>query len=496
MNLAICSQKPHNSRHKIIASQRIRIALTTILSIMLYTPLILPYLTAFVSDISAMKVQNAYAALPDFNFAAVGDWACGTSAYNTANNIVSKNTELTLGLGDYSYAKRADCWFSIISPIDSQTRIAIGNHDDDSSILLNQYMSHFHLTKQFYSFNYQNVHFLTMSTEIPFATGSEQYNFTKNDLASAASNPNINWIVVNFHRPMYLSDGGYALSSLKGCYHALFDQYNVDLVLDGHQHAYERTFPIKYNSADPSKPIVTDSGTSSYNDPQGEIFVTVGTGGQSIDNTFLNKAPFAVTQYFTFGFLNIDVINNGSIMKATFYGNDGPIGDQFTIDKSPPPSTKVVKDVWVSRTNHADYMNNYHLKVGEKITDAARQGVKLDNMTMYLKSNTTVGTLRANLIDLSTNALVAVSTNSIAGSEITTTAYLPYTFTFRADTRTPNNSFFVGLECVSCNSGKVFAADYKNGDPYPLGNMTWYRSGAWITLSQDMGGSATYEVAN
>ncbi|OLC87802.1 MAG: hypothetical protein AUJ08_00265 [Thaumarchaeota archaeon 13_1_40CM_3_50_5] len=472
MNIAIYNQKPLNSTHKIIASPQVRIALTIILSIMLFTPLMLPYLTSFVSDISAIKVQNAYAALPDFNFAAVGDWACGTTAYNTANNIVSKNTELTLGLGDYSYAKRADCWFSVISPIDGQTRINIGNHDVISNKLLNQYMTHFHLAKQFYSFDYQNVHILTMSTEIPFATGSEQYNFVKNDLASAASNPNINWIVVNFHRAMYLSDGGYGVSSsLKGYYHALFDQYNVDLVLNGHQHAYERTFPIKYNSANPSSPIVTDTSTSSYNDPQGEIFATVGTGGASMDNTFLNKAPFAATQFF-----------------------DGTIGDQFTIDKS--PSTTVVKDVWASSMNTADYINNYQLKVGEKITDVARQGVKLDDMTMYLKSNTTVGTLRADLIDLSTNALVAVSTNSIARSAITTTAYLPYTFTFPADTITPNSNFFVGLECVSCNSGKVFAADYKNGDPYPLGNMTMYRSGAWITLSKDMKGSATYEVPN
>src|SRR5438132_909602 len=174
MNLLNGNTKDPNSRHKIVVSPQVRIALTIILSIMLFTPLMLPYLTSFVSDISVIKVQNAYAALPDFNFAAVGDWACGTTAYNTANNIVSKNTELTLGLGDYSYAKRADCWFKVISPIDGQTRINIGKHDVISNKLLNQYMNHFGLTKQFYSFDYQNVHILTMSSEIPLDTTSEQ----------------------------------------------------------------------------------------------------------------------------------------------------------------------------------------------------------------------------------------------------------------------------------------------------------------------------------
>src|SRR5207244_12810614 len=171
MNLLNGNPKAPNSRHKIVVSPQVRIALTIILSIMLFTPLMLPYLTSFVSDIRAITVQSASAAtLPDFNFAAVGDWGCLTTASNTVNNIISKNTELTLGLGDYSYATKADWWFKVISPIDSQTMINIGNHDDDSSILLNQYMSHFHLTKQFYSFDYHNVHFLTMSTEVHFAT--------------------------------------------------------------------------------------------------------------------------------------------------------------------------------------------------------------------------------------------------------------------------------------------------------------------------------------
>src|SRR5213593_1872225 len=145
MNLLNGNPKALNSKHKIVVSPQVRIALTIILSIMLFTPLMLPYLTSFVSDISAIKVQNAYAALPDFNFAAVGDWACGTTASNTVNNIVSKNTELTLGLGDYSYRKTADCWFKIISPIDSQTRINIGNHDFDAPGLIDQYMNHFNL---------------------------------------------------------------------------------------------------------------------------------------------------------------------------------------------------------------------------------------------------------------------------------------------------------------------------------------------------------------
>jgi hypothetical protein len=57
-------------------------------------------------------------------------------------------------------------------------------------------MNHFNLEKQYYSFNYQNVHFLALSTDITAQPGSTQYDFVKNDLADAAANSNIHWIVV------------------------------------------------------------------------------------------------------------------------------------------------------------------------------------------------------------------------------------------------------------------------------------------------------------
>src|SRR5207244_9090102 len=47
----------------------------------------------------------------------------------------------------------------------------------------------------------------------------------------------------------------------------------------------------------------------------------------------------------SYGFINIDIINNGKTMKGTFYTNDNIALDTFTIDKSsnvtvpqPPPT--------------------------------------------------------------------------------------------------------------------------------------------------------------
>ena|ERR687897_1932299 len=94
----------------------------------------------------------------NFNFAAVGDWACTSDTTDTVNNIIDKSPELVLGLGDYSYEDTADCWLDIIQPIDNIMKISIGNHDDEQ--FLREYMNHFGLTKEYYSFDYQNVHFM------------------------------------------------------------------------------------------------------------------------------------------------------------------------------------------------------------------------------------------------------------------------------------------------------------------------------------------------
>ncbi|HEX5892926.1 MAG TPA: metallophosphoesterase, partial [Nitrososphaeraceae archaeon] len=84
--------------------------------------------------------QNfAYAAssslLPDFNFGAAGDWGCTDHTEDTVNNILEKDPELVLALGDYAYGgDSVDCWLEIIKPIDGITKIVLGNHDDAEEI--------------------------------------------------------------------------------------------------------------------------------------------------------------------------------------------------------------------------------------------------------------------------------------------------------------------------------------------------------------------------
>jgi phosphodiesterase/alkaline phosphatase D-like protein len=120
------------------------------------------------TQLSHAQTNNTALTLPDFNFVAAGDWGCNSNTNKTISSIQSKNPELVLRLGDYSYKNTVRCRLQMIDPIDEKTKIIIGNHETQPLSLLNRYMSHFNLTKQYYSFDYQNVHFIAMSTELPW----------------------------------------------------------------------------------------------------------------------------------------------------------------------------------------------------------------------------------------------------------------------------------------------------------------------------------------
>ena len=272
-----------------------------------------------------------------FSMAAVGDWGCTSNTDKTVKKISSEKPNIVLALGDYSYEPSADCWLKAVKPIDDITKITIGNHEDSPNEDLDAYMSNFGMNKQFYSFTKNNVHFVVMATEIPYKSGSDQYKFVVNDLSKASTDKDVDWIVVFMHRIMYTSPTSCsscgALSDLRETYHPLFDKYGVDFVLQGHAHDYQRSYPLQYNQKDAEDPIVTDKNSGKYNDPKGEIYAIVGTGGEDF-HALKSKSSFIASQNDArFGHLNLDTSKSATtkILNGQFIGNDGKIMDEFQI---------------------------------------------------------------------------------------------------------------------------------------------------------------------
>jgi hypothetical protein len=103
-------------------------------------------------------------------------------------------------------------------------------------------------------------------------------------------------------------------------------------VLAGHVHNYERTYPLTYNSQNPSNPTITSCDKSTYTNPDGEIYAIVGTGGENLHG-LSDKSYFVSTQQDSkFGILNLHMSADG--LEAKFIDNSGSIFDRFTINKN------------------------------------------------------------------------------------------------------------------------------------------------------------------
>jgi hypothetical protein len=106
--------------------------------------------------------------------------------------MARKCPRFVLALGDLSYEKDADCWFEVMSPLDEPSKIRIvigGSRFGPNLSRFNQYLRHFNMTKQYYSFDFQNIHFVALATAKDGLTShsnlSEHYRFVKKDLENA-----------------------------------------------------------------------------------------------------------------------------------------------------------------------------------------------------------------------------------------------------------------------------------------------------------------------
>lgn len=115
----------------------------------------------------------------------------------------------------------------------------------------------------YYSYNLGAWHIIALNSEIALGAGSEQEQWLRADLAA---NPNT-CTLAYWHKPLFSSGSHGNNSSIQAIWQALYD-YGADLVLNGHDHTYERFAPQSpAGKAEPTRGI--------------REFV-VGTGGASL----------------------------------------------------------------------------------------------------------------------------------------------------------------------------------------------------------------------
>ncbi|GFS07144.1 purple acid phosphatase [Elysia marginata] len=134
------------------------------------------------------------------------------------------------------------------------------------------------LDKMWYSIDIGPVHFVSYSTEVFFTNFAtyvdDQKEWLIKDLNKANKNrQNVPWVIVLGHRPLYCSthigdDCSKPDSLVREGLEEIFYQMSVDIVVQGHEHNYERLWPVyrnqvtDYSYINPSAPVQLISGAA------------------------------------------------------------------------------------------------------------------------------------------------------------------------------------------------------------------------------------------
>ncbi|MFQ6134994.1 MAG: purple acid phosphatase family protein [Nitrososphaerales archaeon] len=269
----------------------------------------------------------------NFTFTVYGDQ--GTSTYSRQNAIRASALKPSFHIhtGDLSYSGGFqsiwDQWFEIVEPLASSALYmpAIGNHEFEGG--LNLYLDQFSLpgNERWYSFNWGNAHFVSIEVPSFFRPEDERYGWLVRDLEAASRDGDIDWITVYFHFPPYSSGPSYpGFSSIRSGLTPILERYRVDLVLNGHDHIYQRTFPL-YNGS------ITSSALERYTDPEGIIYVVTGGGGRSLYGLGKPEPPWSAKRASVYHFLQVS-IEGGDLHLKAIKADDGSIIDEFHITKT------------------------------------------------------------------------------------------------------------------------------------------------------------------
>jgi hypothetical protein len=129
------------------------------------------------------------------------------------------------------------------------------------------------LKGQVYSFDYGDVHFVMLDTQIgeegPFVTDmlAKQKIWLADDLAASKQK----WKLIFVHRPLY-NNKAEGNSIIQAGFAPIIDKYHGDIVFTAHDHVYARTYPlyggkVVNSAADGTIYVATGrSGTKTYSD--------------------------------------------------------------------------------------------------------------------------------------------------------------------------------------------------------------------------------------
>lgn len=297
------------------------------------------YYSLYDSVSGTWSEQKTYITSPpinttNFRFAALGDSRNNVGVWNNISNLTKgKNPAFTLFNGDIIDVANSNSqwndWFDMGKNFLDSNLVyhAQGNHDEETSG--SYYTNIFDLPKNnpantelYYSVDYGEAIFICLNSED--AGNSTQLTWLRNTLAA---NSNKKWKIVSFHRPFY-TVGTHAgeMDPYWNTWYKAFDDYGVDLVLNGHDHHYSRFKPMNRN-------VSTTQPVSSYGSEANQGRCNIVCGGAGAPLYTPSSSNLLQSYKESYHYLIFDVTS--SSLCGTTYDGTNTIIDNFCINKTP-----------------------------------------------------------------------------------------------------------------------------------------------------------------
>ncbi|SDL69821.1 S-layer homology domain-containing protein [Paenibacillus jilunlii] len=189
-----------------------------------------------------------------------------------------------------------------------------GNHEDEA----NAFYEHFNIqeapgsateTGAYYSYDYSNAHFVVLNSNEDSGMyanfSADQVEWLKADVQSAQK-AGARWIIVNIHKGPYTTSNHATDKDIIGANGVrtkiapLMAELGIDFVLQGHDHIYARTKPVKADGTAAATQKITETlnGTTvEYTvNPDGSIYLIPATAGAKV--YYKNQKPELGKAYY------------------------------------------------------------------------------------------------------------------------------------------------------------------------------------------------------
>jgi hypothetical protein len=236
-------------------------------------------------------------------FVGAGDIAgCSSSGDEATANLLDTIAGTVYTLGDNVYnsgttTEYNNCYNPSWGRHKARTRPSIGNHDY-ATLSGGPYYTYFgsnagEAGKGYYSYDLGAWHIIVLNSNIDVSAGSVQEQWLRGDLAAHANSCTLAY----WHHPRFSSGSEHGNNAgMQPLWQALYDA-NADLILNGHDHDYERFAPQ------------TPSGVA--DNTRGIREFVVGTGGISHYALGVLKANSQVFNSTSFGVLKLTLYDGG-----------------------------------------------------------------------------------------------------------------------------------------------------------------------------------------